>query len=200
VSGLGGEQRRQLGFLHDGGFELEPSNWGFDWRIRSMPQALVDRGTTYGIDGEKALHLLFRDYRGRFEGVSQFLFLDPGHYRLSGRVSTDSLESRGGIRWGVRCLLAEPRELGASERFLGANEWRDFAFEFEVPDSCVLQELRLVSAGERRFEHRITGGAWFDRLMIGKVRKPTAPPEAAAGGKAENVPKGSAEGPPERPE
>lgn len=179
MSGLGREQRQQLGFLHDGGFELEPSQWGFGWRIRSRPQALVDRGSTYGVAGEKALHLLFRNHEGRFAGVSQLLFLDPGPYRLSGKVSTDSLESRGGIQWRVRCLLPEPLELGASERFLGANEWRDFGFEFEVPTSCVLQEVRLVSAGKRNFEHKITGGAWFDRLFIRKIPELTAPANVA---------------------
>jgi tetratricopeptide (TPR) repeat protein len=186
VGGLDREQRRELGFLHNGSFELEPLNWGFGWRIRSDARALVDRGTTFGIDGTQALRLIFRNHAGRFAGVSQSLFLDPGRYRFAGRVSTDGLDSVGGIRWQVRCLLPENGALGASERFLGANEWRDFAFDFEVPESCALQELRLASAGERELEQRVTGGAWFDRLAIRRINDRARAPASGAAGPAAN--------------
>jgi len=159
-------QRAQLGLLHNGGFELPPTNWGFDWHVRSTARALVDRAKTYGVDGDKALHLLFDRQERRFADVYQALFLDPGPYRLTGRVRTDSLESKGGIKWTLRCLLPQVAELAESERFLGSNEWRDFTVEFQVPDTCTLQEIRLVSASERPFEQKITGGAWFDRMSI----------------------------------
>ena len=165
-------QRAQLGLLHDGGFELEPTNWGFDWQIRKSPRALIDRARTYGIDGEKALHVLFDRQERRFADVSQALFLDPGFYRLTGRVRTDSLESQGGLKWTLRCLLPEAVDLAESERFLGSNEWRDFAVDFQVPGSCTLQEIRLVSAGQRPFEYKMTGGAWFDRMAIRRVPAP----------------------------
>ena len=178
VSGLDRTQRQQLGFLYNGDFELEPLNWGFGWRMQTRPKALVDLGTTHGIHGDQALRLIFQNHEGQFAAVSQTLFLDPGRYRLSGKVSTDSLDSPGGIEWRVRCMLPEKTELGASERFLGANEWRDFQFEFKVPDSCVLQELGLVSAGAQRFEQRLSGGAWFDRLAIQKLRDQKSAPAA----------------------
>ena len=181
VNGLVPAQRAQLGLLHDGGFELEPTNWGFDWHVRSTPTALVDRARTYGIDGDKALHLLFDRQERRFGDVYQPLFLDPGSYRLTGRVRTDSLDTQGGLKWTLRCLMFEARDLGESERFLGSNEWRDFGVEFEVPNSCVLQEIRLVSAGERPVEYKITGGAWFDRMAIRRVpaQEPTGDSNAA---------------------
>jgi tetratricopeptide (TPR) repeat protein len=179
VNGLNLVQRAQLGLIHDGGFELEPTNWGFDWHVRSTPKALVDRGRTYGVDGDKALHILFDRQDRRFAEVYQPLFLDPGVYRFSGRVRTDSLETQGGLKWTLRCLLPEPMDLGETERFLGSNEWRDFGLEFPIPAGCVLQEIRLVSAGERPFEHQISGGAWFDRMAIRRL--PTRPPSALPG-------------------
>jgi len=33
VNGLSHTQPRNLGLLHNGGFEIEPGNWGFDWHI-----------------------------------------------------------------------------------------------------------------------------------------------------------------------
>jgi hypothetical protein len=174
VNGLSRAQRPQLGLLHDGGFELEPAGWGFDWHLRSTPTALVDRARIYGVDGDKALHLLFSRHERRFADVYQPLFLDPGIYRLAGRVRTDNLESQGGLKWILRCLVPEANDLGESERFLGSNDWREFGFEFEVPESCRLQEIRLESAGRRPFEHKIDGGAWFDRLAIRRLPNPAA--------------------------
>jgi tetratricopeptide (TPR) repeat protein len=169
INGFSRERRAELGLIHDGGFELEPTNWGFDWQMRTRQGVIIDRARTYGIDGNKALHLLFDGYDRRFLDISQLLFLDPGPYRLTGRVRTDSLETQGGLKWVVRCVLPETQDLGETERFLGTNQWRDFDIEFRVPLDCGLQEIRLESTGKRAFEHRITGGAWFDRMAVRKT-------------------------------
>ncbi len=169
INGLSRAQRRELGLIHNGGFELEPTNWGFDWQVRTRRGVVVDRAQTYGIDGKKALHLLFNGHDRPYQDVSQLLFLDPGPYRLTGRVRTDSLETQGGLKWIVRCLIPDAQDLGESERFLGTNQWREFGVEFVVPEDCTLQEIRLVSAGKRKFEHQISGGAWFDRMAIRKL-------------------------------
>ena len=182
VNGLSRERRERLGLLHDGGFELEPTNWGFDWHLQGSANAVIDRVRTYGVDGDKALHLLFKRQENRFAGIHQPLFLDPGPYRLTGRVQTEGLETQGGLKWVLRCVLPEVKDLGESERFLGSNEWRDFGLEFQVPESCGLQELRLESAGRRPFEHKISGGAWFDRMAIRRLPSlaPTADPKPAS--------------------
>jgi hypothetical protein len=175
VNGLSPAQRAHLGLVHDGGFELEPSNWGFDWRIRGSRTARVEPARTFGADRERALHLRFDRHEGQFQNVAQTLFLDPARYRLTGRVRTDSLETKGGLKWVVRCLLPDPALLGESERFLGVNEWRDFAIEFDVPGTCTLQELRLVSAGNRAFEHQMNGSTWFDRMAIRRLPSTSGP-------------------------
>ncbi|MCG6861954.1 MAG: tetratricopeptide repeat protein [Chromatiaceae bacterium] len=176
INGLTDDQRRRLALVFDGGFELEPGNWGFEWQMHSEQSALVDRAKTHGIDGSAALHLLFRNHEKRFDNVSQTLFLGVGAHRLTGRVRTDNLESEGGLKWVARCLGPEVKDLGESDRFLGSNEWREFAFEFDVPASCSLQEIRLVSAGERAYEYKINGDAWFDRLAVRKIAKLTRAP------------------------
>lgn len=175
VNGLSPTERAHLGLVHDGGFELEPSNWGFGWRVRGTRTAQVNRARTLGTEGDRSLSLRFDRHEGRFGEVAQTLFLDPARYRLTGRVRTDSLETKGGLKWVVRCLQPEPRVLAESERFLGANEWRDFGLELDVPETCRLQELHLVSAGTRAFEHQMSGSAWFDRMAIRRLPSTPGP-------------------------
>ncbi len=172
VNGLTPAQWKEWRRLYNGDFELEMGNWGFDWHTRTSRSTLITREYSYGNEGNKSLHLQFDRHRGRFEGLYQMLFLNAGTYQLSGRVHTDGLDTQGGLKWVARCLLPRVESLGESRRFLGTNEWRDFGFEFQVPDTCTLQELRLISAGKRASEHRITGDAWFDRMLIHKKLPP----------------------------
>lgn len=172
VNGLVQEQRKELGLLYNGGFELEPEGWGFGWHIRPTPRALIGRAYIHGTVEDKSLHLLFERHRGRFDGLHQMLSLGAGTYRLSGKILTEDLDTDGGIQWVIRCALPEAEDLGRSAPFLGTTgEWKDFDFQFEVPDTCTLQEIRLISAGKRPHKHRITGEAWFDHMIIRKKPK-----------------------------
>jgi tetratricopeptide (TPR) repeat protein len=175
VNGLSEHQRAYLGILNNGGFEVEPTNVGFGWHVRRTRGVTVNTAKTHGIDGERALHMRFKRREKRFGHLFQPLFLDPATYRLTGRTRTDSLDSIGGLKWIVRCNLPETAVLGESERFLGSGDWRAFSFEFEVPETCSAQELRLVSAGTRAFEHKISGAVWYDTMAIRKIALPTPP-------------------------
>jgi tetratricopeptide (TPR) repeat protein len=169
LNGLSSQQRAQLGLLYDGGFELPFQNDGFGWDIRSSPKALVRRGSTDDIDGDAALHIVFSEFDGRFNGVSQDMFLNSSAYRVTGLGRTDGLDTQDGIKWLVRCLQSKTTELGESERFLGSSKWEEFSFEFEVPEDCGLQQIRLVSVGEGNVGRRVTGSLWFDRLVIRQI-------------------------------
>jgi tetratricopeptide (TPR) repeat protein len=173
VNGLSDEERGYLGMLNNGSFELPPANAGFGWHIRKTNGVDFTEARTTGVEGERALHILFKRWEGTFSNVFQPLFLDPGTYELTGRVRTDELDSIGGLKWVTRCT--EPsQDLGESGRFLGSGDWRSFSFRFQVPEDCTAQEIRLVSAGTRPFEAKITGGIWFDSMALRKIAVPAA--------------------------
>jgi hypothetical protein len=176
VHGLSPPEREQMGLLHNGGFELPLGKEGFDWRSIPHRQVVARTAATFGVGGERALQLVFRNQEGSFHHLRQSLFLDPGTYRLTGKVRSESLASQGGLRWTLRCLQPREAVLGESERFLGSEKWRGFRVDFEVPEDCRLQEIRLESAGKQGFEQRINGEIWFDDLAI----RPTASLTAAA--------------------
>lgn len=188
VNGLAPADRKQMGLLHNGGFEMAlGKEEAFDWQWRQHRQVVARTASTLGVAGERALQLVFRGQEGRFQHLYQALFLDPGTYRLSGKVQLDSLASQGGLRWTLRCLHPRQAVLGESERFLGSEKWRGFKMDFEVPEDCQLQEIRLESAGRQGPEKRVSGEIWFDDLAIRRTTGLTAAARAdgaARGGEA----------------
>lgn len=172
LNGLSPERRWELGLLHDGGFESEPTGWGFDWRMQGDDTVLVNFAKTYGISGDQALHVQFNEHEGPMAEVAQPLFLDPGEYRLTGRYRADRLATRGGLRWIVQCLQPDQALLEESQRFLGSNKWDTFEIAFTVPASCDLQELRLVSVDEFGLSRAISGAIWFDAMRVRRLPPP----------------------------
>lgn len=165
-NGLNERQSLELRNLYNGGFELPPTGVGFDWRIAAPRGVQVETTSTYGARGERALHVSFDGQRVRFNHVQQYLLLEPGRYRLQGRVRPDSLRAERGLRWMLRCV-AEGPPLAESERFLGSDEWRTFTVEFAVPEKgCPAQVLRLQLEGRAELDFEAQGGIWFDDLSI----------------------------------
>jgi len=164
LGGLDEQQIKALGAIYNGGFEAPLTGVGFDWRAPPVHGATVELAPTYGVRGDQALHVSFNGQRVRFKHVSQYLFLDPGRYRLQGRVRPDGLQTERGLRWTVRCAPEDPL-LAESERFLGSDEWRAFVVEFVVPASgCLMQVLRLELDGRVELDFEVDGGVWFDDL------------------------------------
>lgn len=166
--GLNEQQTRVLYRVYNGGFELPVTSVGFDWRMTSPRGAQVETAHTYGARGERALHVTFDGQRVQFRHVLQYLLLEPGRYRLQGRVRPDSLRTALGLRWTVRCVMTKGDSLLAeSERFLGSDDWRFFSFDFAVPEAeCPAQVLRLELEGHAALDFEVEGEIWFDDLAI----------------------------------
>jgi hypothetical protein len=171
------DERRQVGLIFDGGFELPFGRTGFSWRTRDHKQLTIRRLRTFGTEGSQSLMVRFGHFDERFRHVAQLLYLQAGAYRLEGSVRLDDLKTQGGVTWQLGCFNGAGGVLGESEAFSGNTSWRAFSFGFEVPSrDCDAQELRLVSAGEHGFELAIDGVVWFDGLSIRRVEQADAPP------------------------
>lgn len=165
--GLNEQQRSVLSHVYNGGFELPLTGVGFDWRIVPLRGVRVETAPTYGARGERALSVHFDGQRAHFQHVLQYLLLEPGRYRLQGRVRPDSLRTALGLRWKIGCVAGGPW-LAESDRFLGSDEWRTFTVDFLVPQptKCPAQVLRLVLEGRAALDFEIEGVIWFDDLAI----------------------------------
>jgi hypothetical protein len=180
VSGLDDNARKRLGLIFDGGFDLPFESRGFGWRVSAHKNVSVTGSPTRGASDPAALRVRFAAFDGLFSHVSQPMFLDPGAYRVTGRVRMDSLTSKGGVRWAVRCVVPAAEVLGAGPRFVGSGDWAEFRFDFEVPETCGYQQLVLVSAGTRPFERKLDGVIWFDDLRVRRIAEIDAAARAEA--------------------
>jgi hypothetical protein len=168
LGSLSKEELAQSGHVYNGSFEIRPSNIGFDWVYQQNPAVVMETATTYGTTGERALHLVFRGLRIKFEHLRQYLLLPPGTYRLQGRARPDNLKAGQGMQWSLYCLdKNEP--LTVTERFSGIDQWTRFRTEFTVPAGCPVQMLRLELAGRIALDYDVSGGIWFDDLAIEQV-------------------------------
>ncbi len=171
LNSLPADRIQGAGLLFNGGFEYPLSNAGFDWHSIKLDGALVETAPTYGIGGERALHLVFKDNAANFKHLFQPLLLSPGAYRISGNVRLDSFRAQKGVRWQLNCENANKTLLGESELFLGLDQWRAFNFDVEVPEKeCPAQRLRLVLQGQKRKSSALQGEVWFDDMSISRVK------------------------------
>ena len=169
LNGLDDRQLTVLGNIYNGSFELPLTSVGFDWRVFPLRGVVVETAQTYGTRGDKALHINFNGQRAQFRHVLQYLFLEPGQYRLRGWVRVDQLRTERGLRWTMRCAPDQP-VLVASELFLGSDDWRLFGVEFTVPESdCMAQMLRLELEGRAALDFEVEGDIWFDDLSIARL-------------------------------
>ncbi len=170
IGGLSIEQKGQLGNIYNGGFELPFSNHGFGWRQIDDDTFKVERKQDRESIGDYSLQLIFRGGDKPFiNRLYQPLFLSAGEYEFSAAVKSVGLETSGGLRWKIRCVVDQEKQLiGESERYLGSNDWKTSRFRFTVPNnsSCRVQMLQLESTGKAPGDHKLEGEVWFDQLKI----------------------------------
>ncbi len=165
LNSLSKEEIAQSGYVYNGSFEARLSNTGFGWIYQKNPAVVMETATTYGTTGERALHLIFKGLRIKFENLTQYLLLPSGTYYLQGRARPDNLKANEGMQWAVYCL-GQNMPLTVSDRFSGMDQWTRFRGQFTVPAGCPVQVLRLELAGRIALDYDVSGGIWFDDIAI----------------------------------
>lgn len=166
------ERLREVGFVFNGSFEFLPTGRGFDWILQARPEREAGHAAQVfqvpGASGRRALRVAYNGRRQAGVPVRQFLSLAPGEYELTGMGRPDGIKAARGIHWTLRCVQSgRPQAvIASSERFLGSSEWRRFAMELRVADSCRGQVLQLEPVGDDGALAFVSGNAWFDDLRL----------------------------------
>lgn len=180
LNGLPQDDLSALGNVFDGGFELVPTNEGFGWRVANDNSVMATFEAVYGQVGSKALHVTFLEGIHRRVLASQYLMLDPGSYRLSGKSRLESLSAGKGIFWSIQCLDVKlNKPVASTDHFTGTDVWQNFEIDFSLPtENCPIQQLRLEADGSVNDNYSdYAGSAWFDALEILKL-EPVSLPES----------------------
>ncbi len=167
LGSLDERQRRHLGLVYDGGFELPLSGAGFGWRTGDARGVKIERKRTYGVSGDRALALQYRGRPVADRHLYQIVLLQPGAYHLTYRARPDSLRAQEGVRIAVRCRGGAPKTLVRGERLLGVYQWRTDVVKFTVPeDDCPAQEIGLEVVTERQRDRTLKGVLWLDDFRL----------------------------------
>ena len=166
------EQRKYLGNVFDGGFELpiEEQIGDFAWVVQELDGAEVQFMSTDGSVGEGSYYVDFDDRRIPFAHLNQLLVLPPGQWQMSYSAKAGQLKNPLGLVWRVTCQT-DGRILAQSEAMKGQFNWKSMAFDFEVPAGCWGQKLTLMIPARIPSQTEISGSLWLDHVEIQRVEK-----------------------------
>jgi hypothetical protein len=101
-----------------------------------------------------------------FQHVQHDLLLPPGKYRLRGQERAEALQNERGLRWRIACTHEPAGTLAATENLRGDVDWRPFAVDFEVPETCGAQRLFLELPARVLMEQEVSGGVRYKDLDV----------------------------------
>jgi hypothetical protein len=153
--------------VFNGDFEQQPSDAGFDWRLKRVPGVLLAFEPATGARGKTA-YFRFLNRRVPRAGLEQPLLLSPGVYRLGFRARAQALRSGMGLQWQVSCV-GRGGVIARGEPVQGTFGWRNSETEFRVPEAgCPGQFLRLVNPVPVGSGQQVAGELWVDDVTISR--------------------------------
>jgi hypothetical protein len=143
------------------GFESEPMNGGFDWRVSGWENAEARRDTTSVKDGLGSFVVIFSGKENvDYSHLWHWLPVRKGRkYSLKFWMKTDSISTNEGV------FVEVDRQ--ASEKQIGTNYWHEFAIPFTATSDLVTVRLRRVPS--RKFDNLLKGKVWLDSFSINEV-------------------------------
>lgn len=166
------QQRKFLGNVFDGGFELpiEEQIGDFAWLVQEVAGAQLQLLNTQGTLGESSFYVEFEGRRTAFAHLSQTLALPPGQWQMNYRAKANRLDNTRGLVWRIVCQ-SDGNTLAESEPMRGQFNWQEFSFAFVIPDNCAGQRLILMIPARIPAETMINGALWLDNVRIQRVEQ-----------------------------
>lgn len=142
-----GEARLDKRFIHNAGFDREPSGNAFDWLVERQSGVSIQRVKAAGGNGEREeawhMQVRFLDSPVRLENLKQMTSLPPGNYKLTVGYSAKALRMPQPAGIAVTCLRAGGR-LAEAAFESGDRADATALADFTVPaNGCLLQQLAL---------------------------------------------------------
>jgi len=156
----------------NGGFEEEKLlGGGFDWKMGTVPGAVIsfDRAESFG--GKSSLKISFNGKENvNFHHVYQYVALKPNQeYFLKAHVKTKAVSTKSGIK--LEIIGIGPAFHGSSEPLTGDNGWKELTISFRTPDQSPGGIVRLRRERTDKFDRFISGTVWVDNVQLTEKSK-----------------------------
>jgi hypothetical protein len=163
----------------NGSFEDKILQGGFDWRYPGIQDVQFQVVLNKGMEGSNSLKVTFGDTNISFSHLSQIIPIpSPGNYVLDFYFRTEGLTTD---QTPYILIQGYPEGSGASLRtdhFPGSTGWKKMSCPFVVKESCKAIQFILRRDPSSKFDNRIKGSLWLDRISI---RAEAASTRAATG-------------------
>ena len=154
--------------VFDGGFENEPTNGGFGWRLQTVPGAEFTFDTAERHSGARSLRIVFDGSQNLyFEQVVQYVLVQPRtRYRFEAFLRTDGISTNSGIGFAIH----NPRTTGDISVIIpgetGTQPWTLKEAEFTTGPETRLLRIAIRRAPSGRIYNKLRGTVWVDDVAL----------------------------------
>jgi len=165
IEGMHGREPSSILWNH--GFESEPLNGGFDWRITEAEGVNVFIDDTIKMTGSRSLGIVFDGRKNPDIIVArQIVPVTPGtRYSLRTYIKTDGITTKNGVFiqiQGHNCTGLEAR----TDSAIGSAYWKEVNVDFEAPASCGAVVVMIRRERSQKLDNKIEGTAWIDGIIL----------------------------------
>ncbi len=165
IEGMHGREAASLLWNH--GFESEPLNGGFDWRITEAEGVNVFIDDTVKMTGSRSLGIVFDgQHNPDITFARQIVPITPGtRYSLRTYIKTDGITTKNGVFLqvqGLNCTGLSVR----TDSVVGSGYWKEMPMDFEVPAGCSAAVVMIRRERSQKLDNKIEGTAWIDGIIL----------------------------------
>lgn len=165
IEGMHGREAHSLLWNH--GFESEPLNGGFDWKITEVKGANVFIDDSIKMTGTRSLGVVFDGQQNPDITIAQQIvpITPETNYSLRTYIKTDGITTRNGILiqvQGHNCIGLDAR----TDSIVGSGYWKEVVLDFAAPASCSAAVVKIRRERSQKLDNKIEGTAWIDGIIL----------------------------------
>lgn len=152
----------------NGGFEQDPLNGGFDWRVNPAAGAEMAWDEQIVHSGKRSLRV---DFDGTanvdFQNVWQYVAVHPGtRYRFNAFLRTRDLTTDSGMRFEIRDISSPGDPAHSTSNLVGTQSWTEANIEFVSGAETKVLQIVLRRPPSDKLGNKIRGTAWVDDVAL----------------------------------
>jgi len=153
--------------MMNGGFEIEISRAGFDWRYSDNANWKIKRLKSPVFEGVYALEIEFTGKENiSFYHLYQIVPVEPsGSYSLTYNWKSEGITTDQGPFMEIYSY-DKGRLNCRGDMIRGTNDWAEETIEFTAPEECHAVVVRLRRLKSTRFDCKIAGHIWLDNFRL----------------------------------